>query len=611
MIPQETIEQVAAATDIVEFIGSYVPLKRAGATYKACCPFHQEKTPSFNVNPGRQMFKCFGCGVGGAVFKFVMLRENIDFPAAVRRLADRAGIAIIEEHQSEEERGAGDLRRRLLALHAEAAAWFHRNLMKTPDAQHARDYLKSRGLSGEVAARWQIGYAPDAWDACLRWGEGQKFKHEELVKSGLVKLRDQEENAEAARSARGYDRFRDRLMFPISDEAGNVIAFSGRVLSGDAQGAKYVNSPETPLFTKGKVLFGLHLTKRELIELDSAIVCEGQIDLITAFEAGVKNVIAPQGTAFTDQQARLLKRHVEEVVLCFDSDAAGQKATERTLAALLESNLSVRVATMPPGEDPDSLIRGQGVMAFAERIAAAQDFFDFQIERLGTMFDLKTPRGKAGFSQRMAESVSLITEPVLREGVVNKVSARLGISAQDFRTLLKKRPSGGHKRGAADFRAGLAPEEGPAQDQAATFEKPPNSVVFLLRLALENEEARAWLLAQPWRELLPQVAGTELLVKALEAPLDVRDLAETSAFLATLPAAEESFLTGQLMERPFPQAMTVARDSWHDLARTQLKGQITALESRMRLPDISAEETTRLLKEILDLQLRLKDIARL
>ena len=613
MIPQETIEKVAAATDIVELVGRYVPLKRAGATYKACCPFHPEKTPSFNVNPGRQMFKCFGCGVGGTVFKFLMLRENMDFPAAVRTLAERAGIPIIEDDfgNSEGEHGAGDLRRRLLALHAEAAAWFHRNLMKSTDAQPARDYLRSRGLGGEVAARWQLGYAPDSWDACRRWGESQKFKHDELVKSGLVKLRDEDENAQSSRSARGYDRFRDRLMFPISNEAGNVIGFSGRVLTPEAKGAKYINSPETSLFTKGKVLFGLHMSKKEVIDLGVAIVCEGQIDLITAFEAGIKNVIAPQGTAFTNDQARLLKRHADEVVLCFDADAAGQQAAERSVAVLLESNLSIRVATMPPGEDPDSLIRHQGAMAFAERVAAAQDFFDFQIERLGAMFDLGTPRGKAQFCERIAESVSLLTEPVLREAVVGKVSARLGISALDFRSLLKTKRSYRPKSGGADFRAGDTPEEGAAKTPVSAFERPPNSVVFLLRLALENEEARAWLLDQPWRDLLPQVPGTELLIKALEAAIDVRDLSETSAFLAALAPEEESFLTGQMMEKPFLQPLTVARDSWQDLVRTLLKSRITALESRMRLPDVSTEETTRLQKEILDLQLGLKDITRL
>ncbi len=611
MIPQETLEQVAAANDIVEVINSYVPLKRAGSTYKACCPFHPEKTPSFNVNPARQTFKCFGCGVGGTVFKFITLRDNIDFPSAVRLLAERAGIPIIEERfgRSEGEQGTGDLRRRLLALHTEAAAWFHRNLLKTNEAAKAREYLKARGLTSEVAARWQLGYAPDSWDALLRWATERRYKHEELLKSGLIKP----PNDPGKGNSRGYDTFRDRLMFPICNESGNVIAFSGRVLSADAKGGKYVNSPETPIFTKGKVLFGLHMARKELIELGFAIVCEGQIDLIAAFEAGIKNVIAPQGTAFTSQQAVVLKRFADEAVLCFDADAAGQQAAERSLASLLEANVSVRVATMPPGEDPDSLIRGQGAMAFAERIAAAQDFFDFQMERLSGMFDLNTPRGKSGFSQRMAESVALITETVLREAVVNKVSARLGISAEDFRRLLKKRrPAKTYERGEADLRAGEAREGGAAApDAPTTFERPPNSVVFLLRLALENEEARAWLLAQPWRELLPQIAGTELLVQALEAKLNVQDLSETSAFLATLPPEAESFLTGQLMERPFGQPMMVACDSWHDLAKTLLKERITALESRIRLPDATAEETTRLLKEILDLQLRLKDIARL
>ena len=219
-------------------------------------------------------------------------------------------------------------------------------------------------------------------------------------------------------------------MFPITNELGEVIAFSGRMLTSMIRKApKYVNSPETPLFTKGKVLFGLHKAKRALLEAKFAIVCEGQIDLITAFEAGVQNVTAPQGTAFTDQQARLLKRQVEEVVLCFDSDAAGQKAAESSLPALLEANVSVRVATMPPGEDPDSLIRTQGAEAFKERIAAAKDFFDFQIDRLSAVFDLNTPRGKAQFSRRMAESVALLTDNVLREAVVGKVSARLGMAA--------------------------------------------------------------------------------------------------------------------------------------------------------------------------------------
>lgn len=618
MIPPETIEQVAAANDIVEVIGMSLPLKRAGANFVALCPFHREKSPSFNVSPSRQHFHCFGCGVGGTVFKYVMMHENIEFPAAVRRLAERAGITIIEEHFGRpEERGAGELRRRLLAIHGEAAGWFHRNLMKSPAAEHARSYLKSRGLNGEVAARWQIGYAPDSYEACLSWSNERGYRKEEIIKSGLVKLKDEPDPSVEItdvflRRARAYDRFRDRLMFPICNESGEVIAFSGRVLTAEAKGAKYVNSPETPLFTKGKVLFGLHMAKPALLESGFAIVCEGQIDLITAFEAGIKNVTAPQGTAFTDQQARLLKRHVEEVVLCFDSDVAGQKAAERSLPALLEANVTVRVATMPTGEDPDSLIRTRGAEAFAQRIGAAQDFFDFQIERLGAEFDLNTPRGKAQFSRRIAESVSLLTDPVLREAVVGKVSARIGLSAQDFRSLLKRRGYIGARSGDADLKAS---ESGGGGEKSAAdapaFEKPPKIISDLLKISLEHDESRRWLQTQPWEEVLPQIGGSDLLYHSLAAELVPGEAAATNAFIAMLPPAEESFVTGLLAEKPYPHPLDAARDCWRGLEKSLLRERLVALESRLRLAETGPEETARLQKEILDLHLRLKQIARL
>jgi len=318
-IPTENIEQIAAANDIVEVIGSYFPLKRAGSSYKALCPFHQEKTPSFNVSSPRQSFHCFGCGAGGSVFRFVMDYEHLDFPSAVKKLAARAGIPVIEEHASS---GGDDrqheARRTLLQLHAEAAEWFHENLLKREWASAARDYLKRRGIDRQVAGNWKIGFAPDAWDASLKWALDRGYRRSEILQSGLVKPRD-----ENRPEGDVYDRFRNRIMFPICNDVGEVIAFSGRVLGSDAETAKYLNSPETPLFRKGNVLFGLHKTKRAVIDAKSAIVCEGQLDLITLFEAGITNVVAPQGTAFTEHQARTLKRYADEVVLCFDSDAAG------------------------------------------------------------------------------------------------------------------------------------------------------------------------------------------------------------------------------------------------------------------------------------------------
>ena len=354
-IPSETIEHIAAANDIVEVIGTYFPLKRAGASFKALCPFHQEKTPSFTVSPQRQTFHCFGCGAGGSVFRFVMDYEHLDFPAAVHKLAARVGITIVEERRSDDESQQHEARRLLLRLHAEAAEWFHENLLKREAGASARDYLKARGINREVAKSWKLGYAPESWDAFSQWASKEGYRRQELLSSGLVKLREEERG-----EGEFYDRFRGRIMFPICNDVGEVIAFSGRVLANDATAAKYINSPETPLFRKGRVLFGLHKTKRALIEADCAIVCEGQLDLITLFEAGIQNVVAPQGTAFTEPQAHVLKRFVREVVLCFDSDTAGQNAAEHSLEALLQNDLVVRVVAMPPGEDPDSLVRKSG-----------------------------------------------------------------------------------------------------------------------------------------------------------------------------------------------------------------------------------------------------------
>src|SRR5215212_763207 len=404
-IPSQTIEQIAAANDIVDVIGTYFPLKRAGSTFKALCPFHQEKSPSFTVSPSRQTFHCFGCGAGGSVFRFVMDYEHLEFPAAVKKLAQRVGIPVIEERgtSSGDEDRQHEARRILLQLHSEAAEWFHENLVKRQVGEPAREYLKGRGIDKRIAKDWQIGFAPESWDAFLGWALERGYQQRLLLESGLIARRE-----EGGSESKGYDRFRNRIMFPIHNDVGEVIAFSGRILDKNAETAKYVNSPETPLFRKGRVLFGLHKTKRGLIEADCAIVCEGQLDLITLFEAGITNVVAPQGTAFTESQARILKRFVDEVVLCFDADAAGQKAAERSLDPLLQNDLIVRVADVPIGEDPDSLIRRDGNEAFQTRIKAARDFFDYWIDHETGDADLTSLAPKMQLAKRLAGTVSRV-----------------------------------------------------------------------------------------------------------------------------------------------------------------------------------------------------------
>src|SRR5436190_5610707 len=588
-IPSQTIEQVAAENDIVEVIGSYFPLKRTGANFKALCPFHQEKTPSFTVSPQRQTFHCFGCGVGGSVFRFVMDYEHVDFPAAVHKLAARVGIAIIEDRRGEGETQEHEARRLLLRLHAEAAEWFHENLLKRDVGNPARDYLKARGINREVAKLWKLGYAPESWDAFCHWASKGGYRRRDLVSSGLVKLRDEQRG-----DGEFYDRFRGRLMFPICNDVGEVIGFSGRVLETDATAAKYINSPETPLFRKGRVLFGLHKTKRALIEADCAIVCEGQLDLITLFEAGIQNVVAPQGTAFTQPQAHVLKRFVREVVLCFDSDTAGQDAAERSLEALLQNDLVVRVAEMPPNEDPDSLVRKAGRDKFDALVASAPDFFDYWIEKKSAASDLNSLAAKMQVARELAASVAFVRDPVMRGEVMNKISARLAMRMADFETLVKPvGPFGGR-----DAKIGVP------------LPVPSHDVAMLCLLALRDEEARVFLQEQNWREVLRSVPGAALLEKILEAELRPTDPASLNLFQTTLSPAEEALVSGWLLQKLPAQPAMVTREWWNGVRQAILRRELDAAESRLRLPNLTTGEIMQLQKQVLDLRGQLHDLPR-
>jgi DNA primase len=619
-LAEELIAQIADANDIVEVINGYFPLKRAGATYKALCPFHQERSPSFTVNPHRQIFKCFGCGAGGTVFQFVMDYEHLDFPAAARRLAERAGIRIVEQELSPEDNAKLTLRKRLLDLHAAAADWFHAQLMKGKAGDAARQYLKSRGLTSEIARGWKIGYAPDSWDACLKWAERQGYSGEVLAKSGLITSREPGEENPGAK-VRTYDRFRDRVMFPICNDLGEVIAFSGRTLEANPKAAKYVNSPETPLFTKGAVLFGLHRTKRALIDKKSAIVCEGQLDLITAYEAGVQNVTAPQGTAFTDNQAHILKRYVEEVVLCFDADTAGEKAAERSLVSLLAEGLSVRLASMPPGEDPDSLIRSQGAAAFLDRINQAKDFFDFQLDRFVASPEFTSPVAKSKFIQKAAGWIRCSGDRLIRDALIAKVASRLEIATRDLSRIIT----------ATDNSAGVAGAE--------EVEFDDNEIGLLIFCALTVPDAHDWLREQEWDVVLEQEAHGRLLRDILQSETTFSDPSRIASYLAGR-SAEDSAMLSRILDRGLlvpsvgnRQEMTKSgnffterrptdagrrnwdpmvsvRETWQALYLRQIRRRVDALQAQLRTPGLPIAETLRLHKEILDHQGTLLNIAR-
>jgi DNA primase len=584
-------------------IGAYFPLKRAGANFKALCPFHQEKTPSFMVSPSRQTFHCFGCGVGGSVFRFVMDYEHVDFPSAVHKLAARSGITIVEKRGAADEERQYETRRTLLKLHAEAAEWFHENLVKREVGEPARKYLRKRGITAEIAKRWQLGYAPDEWDAFGSWARARGYDARDLITSGLVRTKDgtdsdqnQTSNLKAQTS---YDRFRGRIMFPIHNDVGEVIAFSGRLLKDEEGAAKYLNSPETPLFRKGNVLFGLHKTKRALIEADCAIVCEGQIDLISLFEAGITNVVAPQGTAFTENQARILKRFVDEVVLCFDSDAAGAKAAERSLDALLQNNLIVRVVELPRGEDPDSLVRREGKEKFENRVASAQDFFDYWIEREMESADVSSLGAKMQLARRLAETVSRVHDPLMRGEVVNKASARLGVSPADFGTLLSTKPRG------------TASSEAPESARAQAAPGPRHDIAMLCLLALRDEAARNFLLAQNWRETLEQVPDAEILIRILQSELHPDDPASLSAFMASLSPAEEALVSAWLLQKVPAAAETMVEKWWLGIRHAMLRRRLAAAQNRIKLPELSTGDIVNLQKQILDLTQELHQLPKL
>jgi DNA primase len=594
-IARETVEQVAAASDIVAVIASYFPLKRAGTEFRAICPFHQEKTPSFFVNPSKQSYYCHGCGAGGAVFNFLMRYESIDFPEAVRRLASRAGIAIIEDKLSAEEETKQSLRKRLLRLHFEGAAWFHHNLLRTKAAEQARSYLKNRGINIETAKRWQIGYAPNSWDSLVRWATAAGFVKEELIESGLVKLRE-----EGNPRSRFYDRFRDRLMFPIHNDFGEVVAFSGRILDPKAPGGKYVNSPETPLFSKGNLLFGLHQSKRSIANARQAIVLEGQLDLITTFEAGIQNVVAPQGTALTARHAALLRRFADEVILFFDADEAGQKAAERALEVLFGAGLQVKIGEMPVGEDPDSLIRKSGSDAFRARVESAEDFFDFQVNHKLSAAESQTTAGKVAFARKMSQFIGVVPDLVLRDTLISRLAVRLTIPRETLQQMV---------RSSSRQTQGKTLAEDVATPQVSV---PRHDLAVICKAALVVPDLLREIRQQPWQSVLQHVDGAELISKIFASSLEPGEPASLAAFFASLPKSEAAILSFLLANKELNEQM--GHLFWTQLAAAELQRRKRQLETILRLTgdDLAARQHANdELKEVLDLESWFTDISRL
>lgn len=422
--PDETIEEVRERSDIVDVISNYVKLKRSGSNYVGLCPFHNEKTPSFSVSRNKQMYYCFGCGAGGNVFTFIMEYENFSFAESVKYLAERAGVDLPAEEYSSVVKREADLKTRLYDIYKTAANYYYYQ-MRTEQGKKAYEYLKNRELSDETIKQFGLGYSNIYSDDLYRYLKSKGYDDEILHKSGLLTYDEK----------RGvHDKFWNRVMFPILDVHNKVIAFGGRVM-GDGM-PKYLNSPETPIFDKSRNLFGLNIARQSRTR--KLLLCEGYMDVIALHQAGFNNAVASLGTAFTSQQASLIKRYAEEVYLTYDSDQAGTKAALRAIPILKEAGLTAKVINMRPYKDPDEFIKALGKEEYQKRIEQAMNSFLFEIDVLEREFDFEDPEQKTKFFQETAKKLCTFEDEIERNNYIEAIARKYHITYEDLRTMVNR-----------------------------------------------------------------------------------------------------------------------------------------------------------------------------
>jgi len=537
----QLLEEIRARVDIVDLVGQFVNLKRAGENWKGLCPFHAEKTPSFMVHPKKGIFHCFGCGVGGDAFGFLMRQDRLQFPEAVRVLAERAGVALPTERRTE----VDGQREALFKTMALACEFYQDALWNRPEGEGARRYLDSRGVAPDMARRFALGYAPEGWDHLLGFMKGRGVTEEQLVQVGLVLPR---------QTGSGfYDRFRGRLLFPIKDGQGRVVAFGGRAMG--TEDPKYLNSPETPLYVKGQTLYALDLAKPQIRERNRALVVEGYVDCLMAHQHGFTECVAALGTAFTASQLGLLRRSCDEVITFFDADAAGKKATQR-VEELLEpgtqglawavnrtgtfgdrSALRLKVALLPSGHDPDSFLRKEGAQAFAQRIAESRSLLAFAVETAITEENATSTRGKATAFARVALILAKVTDSQEATELARDAALKLGVDPTQL-WIEAQRLQGALRKPA------------PATAPAPAGVNLPAAERDLVSLLVQNGEARAALLPILEEEDLSHPGLRSVMGALKAAPQE-----SPEALMPHLPGETERGLLAALLveERTWPE----------------------------------------------------------
>ena len=576
-IPPEILQHIRDRIDLVDVISRYVTLSKAGQNFKGLCPFHSEKTPSFSVSPTRQMFHCFGCGVGGDAFTFLMKREGMEFVEVVREFAQQAGVSIPERSKGGQDFCSSSDRERYEQIHAATTSWYQHHLRTSESAKHARQYLENRGMASSTIEEFGLGYAPPGWNGLSSHLEKKGFTKEEIIRSGLVVTKEADGKTQGLKYPY-YDRFRDRIIFPISTPRGRVVAFGGRVLS-DQDNPKYLNSPETPFFTKGRALYGLEKARSSAAHLDRLILVEGYFDVITLSQAGVTNVVAPLGTALTSDHVQAVRRISKTIVLLFDGDTAGVNAVLRTFDLFLNTGLAVKVMVLPTGEDPDTFIRHQGVEAFTELEARAPDLLEFTVGACLESRKVESVEDRIRSADEVMRILQKTSNPVEKEEYLRIVSERLGIRQQvlleRYPALKASPPRYGKEKGRAvdSFRRVSAPKGSPEERDL---------IILLLQDSLEP---------QHFQELQSQMFKEPAYRKIIERALQYvgeEGALDQDAFRADLLSDQDSspLVTNlSLLNCEFEDIPGHVKGCLDGLKRKHLQHALDDLISKLRLAE--------------------------
>ena len=604
-ITQECVARIKDSADIVELLSKYLQLRRAGNSWKACCPFHSEKTPSFHVNPARQTFHCFGCGVGGDALKFIMMFENLDYPTALRRLADMNGIPVIEEEENPEMARLRRLRSRVVEANTLATEYYHRKLCRDAAAAHVREYLKQRGFGIEIARAWQLGWAPPDFREFDQLARSRSMDDRLLAEAYLL-----------GRGQRGlYPVFRDRLMFPIHNVRGEVVGFSGRVIRADQDPRKYVNTADTAAFHKGELLFGLYKATGPIGKAGMCVVvCEGQLDVIACHEkADIRNAVAGLGTAFTDEHAMILRKYAKKAILCYDGDNAGIKASEKTFRKLAAAGLEVYHASLPPGEDPDSLIGSKGPEALREAIDTARPYLEVRVGQELALIQ-GDANARAALIPRMADLAAEITDRNRRDVAVADLATRLNTGLEALREsvegIIRSRKDSPQTTAAEPrWEPGEEEEFADAPMQEAPRRIIPitlhNAIRDTIFLAAANAEAQALLLEriEELQEPIRWLSGGVVLQRFMEhLPVPGNEEA-WQAFIANLPPEQAAALRS-MEHHPIDihDVPGTVESTCSNAALAAIKAHVDQLRSQVNTPGISWQDAAPLMEEMTELQ---------